>query len=437
MATVVVGCSPQQSHVGPMLVVVRALVAGGHRVVVLTGRRFADRVAAAGAGFAALDPAADYDDRAQERAFPELAGTTGPAALRAAVRAVFLPQLPVQLADLEAVVAREAADAVVTEPLFLGAIAYAQRPRGTRLPVLAVGIFPLLADSRDTAPFGLGIRPVEGPLAPLGRVRNAILAAVVQRVVFGSLQRDVQRAFVSATGIDPGGVLLAAGLAVDAVAQCTVPAFEYPRSDLPATVRFVGPLLPPPPPEVAALPAWWPDLAGRTVVHVTQGTVATADPGELIVPTALALADRDVVVVAATGGRPVTEVLDRVAAAHGSVPANLRVAAWVPYDALLPITSVVVTNGGYGGVQTALAHGVPLVVAGTTEDKPEVAARVAWSGAGIDLRTARPSAAVLARAVDTVLERPRYRDSAGRIARAMAATDAGATITAMVEDLVG
>ena len=36
-----------------------------------------------------------------------------------------------------------------------------------------------------------------------------------------------------------------------------------------------------------------------------------------------------------------------------------------------------VTNGGYGGVQLALAHGVPLVVAGNTEEKGEIAARVA------------------------------------------------------------
>jgi UDP:flavonoid glycosyltransferase YjiC (YdhE family) len=35
-------------------------------------------------------------------------------------------------------------------------------------------------------------------------------------------------------------------------------------------------------------------------------------------------------------------------------------------------------------------RGVPLVVAGDTEDKPEVAARVAWSGVGITLRTGRP-----------------------------------------------
>jgi UDP:flavonoid glycosyltransferase YjiC (YdhE family) len=38
-----------------------------------------------------------------------------------------------------------------------------------------------------------------------------------------------------------------------------------------------------------------------------------------------------------------------------------------------------VTNGGYGGVQMALSYGVPLVVAGASEDKPEVAP--VWRGA--------------------------------------------------------
>ena len=46
-----------------------------------------------------------------------------------------------------------------------------------------------------------------------------------------------------------------------------------------------------------------------------------------------------------------------------------------------------VTNGGWGGVLAALAAGVPVVVApGTAADKPEVARRVARSGAGVDLR---------------------------------------------------
>jgi len=52
-------------------------------------------------------------------------------------------------------------------------------------------------------------------------------------------------------------------------------------------------------------------------------------------------------------------------------------AAFLPYDRLLPRAAVVVTNGGWGGV---LAAGVPLVVAGGTLDKPEIARRVIAAG---------------------------------------------------------
>jgi UDP:flavonoid glycosyltransferase YjiC (YdhE family) len=41
------------------------------------------------------------------------------------------------------------------------------------------------------------------------------------------------------------------------------------------------------------------------------------------------------------------------------------------------------------------------VVAGTTEDKPEVAARVEWSGTGVNLRTGTPHAADVRAAVQT------------------------------------
>jgi UDP:flavonoid glycosyltransferase YjiC (YdhE family) len=87
----------------------------------------------------------------------------------------------------------------------------------------------------------------------------------------------------------------------------------------------------------------------------------------------------------------------------------------VPFGALLPHVAAMVTNGGYGGVQFALSNGVPLVVAGTTEDKPEVAARVAWSGAGIDLKTAVPTPRRIAEAVGAVLADDRYRRNAARI----------------------
>jgi UDP:flavonoid glycosyltransferase YjiC (YdhE family) len=74
-----------------------------------------------------------------------------------------------------------------------------------------------------------------------------------------------------------------------------------------------------------------------------------------------------------------------------------------------------VTNGGFGAVQQALAFGVPMVVAGSTEDKPEVAARVSWAGAGVNLRSGAPGPSRVRRAVRRVMGRPTYRREAARL----------------------
>src|SRR3984957_18732 len=146
----------------------------------------------------------------------------------------------------------------------------------------------------------------------------------------------------------------------------------------------------------APLPDWWDDLDGtRPVVHVTQGTVANVDYEQAIAPTLRALADEDVLVVVATGGRP----LDTLPA----LPANARAATYLPYDELLPRTDVFVTNGGYGGVLWVFRHGLPIVATGGKEDKPEVGARVAWSGVGRIIRTERPTPSALRRDILAVL----------------------------------
>ena len=186
-----------------------------------------------------------------------------------------------------------------------------------------------------------------------------------------------------------------------------VPAFEYPRSDLPQDVEFVGPFLPGGVDDWTPA-AWWDDVlaaraAGRPVVLVTQGTIAT-DPRNLVLPAVEALASERRAGRRDHGGlRP-----DQVVPADRR-PANVRLTEFVPFTELLPLVDVMVTNGGYGGVQLAVAHGVPLVVAGTTEDKMEVSARVTWSGVGVALRTDTPSVEQVRSGVATVLADPRYR----------------------------
>jgi UDP:flavonoid glycosyltransferase YjiC (YdhE family) len=199
----------------------------------------------------------------------------------------------------------------------------------------------------------------------------------------------------------------------DAVLPFTVPSFEYPRRDAPAHVQFVGPLNATG--SFAPLPEWWGELDGsRPVVHVTQGTIANKDFEQVVGPTLRGLAGEDVLVVVATGGRPL-ETLP-------PLPANARAATYLPYDELLPKTDVFVTNGGYGGVQYALRFGVPVVVTGGKEDKPEVGARIAWSGVGRRLRSESPSPAALRKAVRDVLRDDRYRAASRAMAAEMAAS---------------
>jgi UDP:flavonoid glycosyltransferase YjiC (YdhE family) len=141
-----------------------------------------------------------------------------------------------------------------------------------------------------------------------------------------------------------------------------------------------------------------------------------------------ALADDDVLVVVSTGGRP----LDTL----GPLPANARAAAYLPYDELLPRTAVYVTNGGYGGVHYALRYGVPIVATGGKEDKPEVGARVAWSGVGRRIRSDRPFPRALRRDIQAVLNQPRYRQASQRVAADLALTPGFAGFADIVDGLV-
>ncbi len=180
--------------------------------------------------------------------------------------------------------------------------------------------------------------------------------------------------------------------------QLSVPSFEYPR-DIPSTVTFVG--TPPIIPNQAQLPSWANELDGsRKVVLVTQGTVANHDFDLLIGPTLAGLANEpDLLVIVTAGGRAIDDI-------PGPIPANARLASYLPFEWALPKADVFVTNGGYGSVNQAMSYGIPLVTAGVTEDKADVNARVAWSGVGINLGTNNPTPQALREAIRSVLDKP-------------------------------
>ena len=117
------------------------------------------------------------------------------------------------------------------------------------------------------------------------------------------------------------------------------------------------------------------------------------------------------------------------------VPSNTRVAGFLPYAELLPRVDVAVTNGGWGGTLAMLAHDIPLVIAGGDLDKPEIASRVAWTGAAVNLKTGTPTAAQVAAAVDRVTTDPSYRDAAARVGAQLRSLGGAARAAELLEQL--
>lgn len=413
-------CStPATGHLNPLLAIAHMLAADGHEVMVLSGSAFRDRITAAGARFMALPGTADFDGRDLRAVVPELAQIPpGPDWLRVAMERIFVERIPDQHRGLRAALRAFPATLVIGDDMFFGALPLLLGPRAERPAIVLCGTSILHCARPDRAPPFLGLPPAATPEqeTAYGRIAEAYDAAVDRPV---GLSLAAVLADLGAPA-PPWPLLDAVVRLADTYLQLTVPGFEYPFA-LPPTVRFVGAL--PIVPGQAAPPPWAGDLDGtRKVVLVTQGTVANHDFGLLVGPALAALAgESDVLTVVTGGGRG----LDAI---PGPIPANARFSPYLPFEWLLPRIDAMVTNGGYGSVNQALSFGIPLVAAGLTEDKADVNARIAWSGAGIDLATNDPTPEAIRQAVRTVLDAPGHRREARRLAAEFATYDAKAEI---------
>ncbi|WP_194397180.1 glycosyltransferase [Microbacterium atlanticum] len=399
MARFLLSAMPFTGHVDPLRAVARALAERGHHVRFYTGAAFEARVAASGAALMPWRRAPDFDENDLRATFPRLEGRKGIRQVFANLEDVMINTAPAQVDDLQAEWDREPWDAVVADETSVGVALFAER---NGCPWATVAVLPLALPSRRGAPNGLGLAPGRNPIT---WARDAALRGAAP-LLMRPLARPLARAR-EAVGLPPRAVRFEeAAYSPDRVLATGAPLLDFARSDRPDHLDFVG-VLAPPASAPGPLPPWWGDLDGRTVVHVTQGT-QNIDPADLIRPALEALAHRNLLVVVSTGVRGRDEL-------PFAVPGNARVAGFLPYDELLPRTDVVITNGGWGGTLAALSHDVPLIIAGGDLDKPEVAARVAWTGAGIDLRTGTPTAAQVARAYERVSADRSMRDAAARV----------------------
>jgi UDP:flavonoid glycosyltransferase YjiC (YdhE family) len=392
--------------------IARALAVGGNEVRILASTSLRQRVEATGSAFAPFQRAPDISMSSKETDSVRDWGARTPLGSIARIRdrLMFGPALAFALDVLDEL-ERNPADVVAFDYLLLGAAVGAEKA-GVRTAALIHNPYPL--PEAGVPPFGLGLLPARG--SP-GRFRDRVLLMASQRLFGPGL--DALNAARHQLELQPLDRYDAQLRRCDLLLVLTIPELDFAsNADLPANVRYVGPVLDGGEQQNPA-GVQWRETDGRAFVVVSLGTTYQRQD-KLASRVSRALGGMQVRALITTG--PAIDP-DEI-----SPPANVDVRRFVPHGDVMPHADLVVCHGGLGTVHAALAHGVPLICIPHGRDQGDNAARVVAAGAG--LRVARGASTRRIRsAVQRALADESLRAAAKRLKRAIRRRD-GATGTA-------
>ena len=403
--------------VPPELGTARRLVERGHHVTVLAEDSMLGRCAIDGATFRpwieAPNRASRHPDDDPYRDWE----CKSPLALFARLRErQFVGPAPAYAADVTSAIADVRPDLVVCSFFAIGAMAAAEAA-DVPFDVLFPNAYLLTRTRRSAVRTRAGARqgctrPCQGPGDHVDDH-----AAVGQRRARAQRAADVARTRIRSARSSIRSTALAASCVL------TSSDFDFP-GDVPANVRYVGPILDDPE---------WANAVGRGRRPPTIGRSCSSPSRPPFRTTSTACSASSTPwprCRCRRSSRPARRsTRPRIGAA-----ANVTVVTAAPHSAILRRASAVVTHGGHGTVVRALAAGVPMVVLPHGRDQADNARRITSRGAGIALRrSAKPTK--IATAVQRLLDTPGYRTAAEHLGEAIRRDAASDTLVRELEDL--
>ncbi len=204
---------------------------------------------------------------------------------------------------------------------------------------------------------------------------------------------------------------------------CQMPkGFDFPRTFLPDTFHYVGPLRRA---RQRATPFPWELLDGRPLVYASLGTLQnTREP--LFRCFAEACDGLNVQLVLSHGGGLTAQQVS-------SLPGGPLVVSYAPQEELLRRARLTLTHAGLNTVLDSLTHGVPLVAVPITYEQPAIARRVEWAGSGRSVSFSKIDARSLRRVLVDVLENDSYRNAAFQMRDEIASAGGVSRATALIE----
>jgi UDP:flavonoid glycosyltransferase YjiC (YdhE family) len=383
-------------HLFPALAILEELRDRGHEIAI---RALSSEVAMLGGlGF----DAAPLSPRVESLIVDDWQARTPMGAARRST-ATFRQRAAIDGPDLSRAIREEQPDALLVDVAAWGALGAAEAWGG---PWASFCPLPLPVPSRDIPPFGPGFPPARG--LP-GRLRDGLGWAFFERS-FDRLVLSELNLVRSALGAAPLSHAHDLLTRPPLLLYMTTEAFDYPRSDWPANVVFVGPCAWDPPQELPT------SLGSVTAPFVLVTTSTDFQNDSRLVRVALdALADQPCHLVATLPAASIRNL---------EPPPNATVAPFVPHGPILARASCAITHGGMGATQKALGAGVPVCAVPFGRDQFEVARRVEHAIAGTRLPPWRLGRDRLRRKVHEAIA---MRPGAERVARSFTATGGART----------
>jgi MGT family glycosyltransferase len=397
-------CVPADGHFSPLTGLAKHLQSVGYDVRWYTQDLYKEKLAKLGIPHYSFVNALQLNQHNFESYFSDRVNHKSQAAkFKFDLEHVFIRPVVNSMKDLESIHAEFSFDLVITD-IFSFSIPLIKVKFG--VPVIAVGVTPLMQTSKDLPPTGLGLTPANNML---GKWRQSVLHWMTNQLVFRKPNKLFKK-ILRDNGVNAanGNVFDILYQAADRVLQSGTPGFEYKRNDLGNNIRFAGPLLPYRITEIRD--SWFDERLNKyeRMVLVTQGTVEK-NVKKIIVPALEAFKNSDVLVVCTTGGSQTAELKAKYP------QANIIIEDFIPFADVMPYADAYITNGGYGGVLLGIENKLPLVVAGVHEGKNEICARVGYFKYGINLKTETPTPQQIRKAVEEVFSNPVYRQNVEKL----------------------
>ena len=205
-----------------------------------------------------------------------------------------------------------------------------------------------------------------------------------------------------------------------------LPELVFPRAELPAYARRIGPSVWDPP-QPGALPDVFDRREGKR--HAVLASVSTVGPADerLLSVLAEAVRGEDVdLLLTIPHGQPPKDL-----------PRNVTAVPFLPHDvALLSRIDCVISNSGYGSVTRAASAGRPMLLLPRRGDQFVAARGAVHAEVAISLAANDVSAPAVREALTKLLTDGRYRQRANALAAAAATYDAPTQAAKEIENLL-